>query len=335
MAWYNDWGYRKKITITGQSGAGTDYQTKLLIGATSSASGENFDLAGHSADFPAAKGDGGDLVFTSADGTTVLDFWVESVSGSGDTSLATVWIEVKDSLETNKDIYCYYGKVSATNLSNGIDTFIVFDDFDGASLDSGIWSTYQIDSSSQTSSILTTSATNKDPNKIIMDVDGTGPSGNNVCLRTLMRATVGVNADQRSGVSIKTGATGEGYNFVMHDYSAFGDGGKFLDDGIVWGTNRIVGFAKNTWYIFEIYHDGTNVKARRSGDDTWHSWTISSRAGYPALNNGGYLERSDCDWEWALARKCIATEPSYASADSEEVIVSSRTSFPMFTFFRI
>ena len=31
MGWLTDWQYRKKIDITGQTGAGTDYQVKLSV----------------------------------------------------------------------------------------------------------------------------------------------------------------------------------------------------------------------------------------------------------------------------------------------------------------
>lgn len=129
--WLTGWTYRKKITITGQSGAGTNYQTKLLVGATS---GGNFHVEGHSAIFP-SENNSGDLRFTDNDGSTLLDFWVESVSGT----VATIWVEVADSLESNVDIYCYYGNASATNVSNGTNTFLFFDDFNGSSFNSNKW----------------------------------------------------------------------------------------------------------------------------------------------------------------------------------------------------
>jgi hypothetical protein len=118
--------YRKKITISGSAGAGTNFQVKLLIGETSGATGEDFDLNGHSLTFPSA-GVSGDLRFTASDGTTPLPFWVESVSGTTPNRLVTVRVKVADSLETNKDIYCYYGRASAPNVCDGNRTFLFFD----------------------------------------------------------------------------------------------------------------------------------------------------------------------------------------------------------------
>lgn len=140
--WFDSsWLYRKQITITGGSGAGTGYQVRLLIGETSGATGEDFDLEGNSANFPAAEDDGGDLRFTDDDETTELDFWVEDVTGSGDNELAYVWVEVADDLGSDQDIYVYYGNAGASNASDGPATFELFDDFDDASIDGSIWET--------------------------------------------------------------------------------------------------------------------------------------------------------------------------------------------------
>ena len=141
MSWLNlDWTYRKLITITGQTGAGTSYQVPILIENTEqSGSSANLDLEGNSANFPSAKDDGGDLRFTSDDGTTLLDFWVQEVTGG----VAKIWVEVADSLESNVNIYVYYGNSESglANGSSGEDTFNFFDDFTGAVLDGTKWDT--------------------------------------------------------------------------------------------------------------------------------------------------------------------------------------------------
>ena len=67
-AWLTGYNYRKQINLTGQTGAGTNYQVKLLIGESSGAAGEDFDLASHCTDFP------NDFKFTDNDETTQLDY---------------------------------------------------------------------------------------------------------------------------------------------------------------------------------------------------------------------------------------------------------------------
>lgn len=121
--WLTGWQYRKKITINGSSGAGTNYQVLLKVGESSGAAGADFHVNGHSAIFPSAN-NSGDLRFTASDGTTLLDFWVEKVEGTTPNRVAHCWVKVSADLGTNQDIYCYYGNVSATNVSSDTNTFI-------------------------------------------------------------------------------------------------------------------------------------------------------------------------------------------------------------------
>jgi len=87
---------------------------KVLINASVS-------LAGH------ARTDFGDVRFTADDGVTLLDYWVEE---QVDGDYAIFWVEVTDDLSfVDVTIYCYYGKIDATSVSDGEATFSFFDDF--------------------------------------------------------------------------------------------------------------------------------------------------------------------------------------------------------------
>jgi hypothetical protein len=141
MPWLTGWRYRKKITIQGSSGAGTNYQVLLKIGASSEATGAHFHLEGLSSNFPSGKNQGGDLRFTSSDGITPLDFWVENVVGTSSNAVVYVWVKVLEDLGSNRDIYCYFGNEGATNASDGNNTFLFFDDFEGTSIDTTKWDT--------------------------------------------------------------------------------------------------------------------------------------------------------------------------------------------------
>jgi len=138
-SWLSGWAYRKKITIAGSAGAGTNYQVLLKIGESSEATGADFNLEGLSAKFPSGKNDGGDLRFTASNGVTLQDFWVEGVSGTSLNRVAYVWVKVSADLGTNQDIYCYFGNPNATNVSNGDNTFIFFDDFEDGVINTSKW----------------------------------------------------------------------------------------------------------------------------------------------------------------------------------------------------
>ena len=93
-------------------------------GATASVNYNNFKINKGTITKPLS----GDLRFTDNGGIALLDFWVEKVEGTSPNRVAHIWVEVKDDLGSNVDIYCYYGNSNATNVSSGANTFIFFDD---------------------------------------------------------------------------------------------------------------------------------------------------------------------------------------------------------------
>jgi hypothetical protein len=121
MAWLTGWRYRKSITVSRASGAVTNYQLKLLLGESSGATGESVDCGGK------CLSTFNDIRFTTSDGTTLLDYWIESLSGTTPNQLATIWIEF-DSIGTSDTIfYMYYGSAGASSVSNGTNTFLYYD----------------------------------------------------------------------------------------------------------------------------------------------------------------------------------------------------------------
>ena len=123
-AWLSGYSYRKLITITGQSGAGTGYQVFLKVGESSGSSGADFHIESHAENFP------NDIRFTDNDETTELAYWLEKTEGSSPNRVAYFWVKVNDNLDSNQDIYIYYGNSSAGSASDGEATFIFFDDFE-------------------------------------------------------------------------------------------------------------------------------------------------------------------------------------------------------------
>jgi hypothetical protein len=117
VGWLSGYSNRKKITLTGgSSGAQTDYQIKLDV---------TYD-ADMQVDFD-------DLRFTKADGTTLLDAWLESKT---DSTSAVVWVKTDTPANTvEADIYMYYGNSGAASDWDIAATFIFGDDFEDGTLD--------------------------------------------------------------------------------------------------------------------------------------------------------------------------------------------------------
>ena len=124
MAWLADYGYRKSITLSRASGAVTNYQMKLLVGESSGATGETVDCGGK------CLSSFNDLRFTTSDGTTILDYWIESISGTTPNQLATIWVEFDSIGTSDTTFYMYYGNNDAVSVSNITNTFIIGDDFE-------------------------------------------------------------------------------------------------------------------------------------------------------------------------------------------------------------
>ena len=131
--WLSGWTYRKSITMSRASGAVADYQMKLLVGESAGATGADVDCGGH------CQADFDDLRFTTSDGTTLLSYWIESVSGTTPNQLATVWVEFNFIGTSATTFYVYYGNASAAAYSNIEDTFIFGDDFEDGSIDTARW----------------------------------------------------------------------------------------------------------------------------------------------------------------------------------------------------
>ena len=130
--WFTGWKYRKAIPASRASGAVSNYQMKLVINRSAGT-----DAAGTIYVGDRCASDYSDIRFTSTNGCTLLDYWIESNSST----TATVWIEL-DSVPTSSVNYYFYCGATASSLSSGANTFIVFDDFErGANGDTvgGIW----------------------------------------------------------------------------------------------------------------------------------------------------------------------------------------------------
>jgi len=127
----SNWLFRKSHILNGVSGAGCDYQIPITAHYGSGTdSGQDVYLNSH------AKTDFSDVRFISSDGTSFLDYWCESVIVG---TKAEFWVEISENLDYNQTIYIDYGNSAAESTSDGDATFIFFDDFSGATLDTEKW----------------------------------------------------------------------------------------------------------------------------------------------------------------------------------------------------
>lgn len=122
--WLDPWQYRKTVKLKRASGAVYSYPMKLLVGESSGAVGEQVDLNAK------CKTDFSDLRFTGADGVTLLNYWIESISGVSPNQLATIWINFPFIDTADTTFYMYYGNAAASAVSSGVNTFDKFENFE-------------------------------------------------------------------------------------------------------------------------------------------------------------------------------------------------------------
>jgi hypothetical protein len=305
------WKWRKRITISGSTGAGTNYQVLLKVGESSGATGYNFHLEGLSAKFPSRKNDGGDLRFADATGLTLLDFWVESVTGTSPNRVAYVWIKVSADLGTNQNIYCYFGNSNATNASNGDNTFLFFDDFDTSTLDPNKWKTYGSPSVSIANSQLTFYSTS---------------NYSSICSKTSYANNTAMRWYSIFG-NTTLGYYGQGYG---------------TDSGTAWSYNIAFEVHWETDPKIEAYpdrvytgYDTTNrpfriyeIKRDSAGNATYHindsqvyaDTDLANTTNYDFGTRHWYADGSANShvFDWVIVRKYVSPEPAFSSAGSLE-----------------
>jgi len=307
MAWLTGWTYRKAIVIAHtDDGAQTNYQLKLLVGESSGASGEQVDCGGH------VVSDFDDLRFTTSDGSTLCDYWIESITGSSPNQLATVWIEVPSIAAHPNDttIYMYYGGTE-TAVSNGANTFPFFDDFnraDSSDVGNG-WTEY--------TNIFSISS-------------------------NTLQGTASSDAPAYPGNSVYKGYTWSGKKMLEARYKSSSvvsyyvmfDGQVTATTILAWslgtsskawylgpsGWNQSDSISGSTYYILGIMWDdsaGTgnyyiNRAAKATGISPL-SISASERVAFRVYNTGPTVNA-----DWVLIREYTANEPTWSSFGSEE-----------------
>ena len=295
MGWLSGYSYRKKVTISGSSGAGTNYQVKLSIG---SSSGGDFHLEGHCEDFP------NDIRFTDDDGTTLLDYWIEDPSEDP----ITVWVKVQDNLDSDVDIYVYYGKSGDSSASDGEATFPdFFDDFEGTSLDSDKWD-INLGTPSVNNSILDLTSDDR------ITTDNAIFTTNRALRARLKIAALSDKDCVWGGVTAYANWDNVA---VFRTYEDSQEGGTWTSKNDVDEKQTAWDYVTGTYKTYDIIRNGTTSVIFKEDEVTQatHSNQVPDASQKVLL----FTATSDeLNVDWILIRKYTSPEPSFSSAGSEE-----------------
>ncbi len=282
-SWLTNYSKRKPITVTSSSVL-TNYQIKVVVAYDS-------DMQ---ADFD-------DIRFTSSDGTTELSYWLESKT---DSSTATFWVKAPSLTNGSTTIYMYYGNASAASASSGSNTFDLFDDFSGTSLNTSIWSTYNVNLSFSSGIITIASATpNTGPGYIASNVSWPV----NYSARVKMKG-VSINTESITGFYNSTNNAGPAFTFI---------GNQNLITFRTQGVNRGgVGPDKTNFHVYEIKRNGT-TNSYGDYENGTNIVTGTYDAGSFNFIIAPWVYSNTMYADWVTIRKYIASEPT-TSLGTEE-----------------
>lgn len=119
MSFLSGWGRRKSKIINGSTaGAQTNFQMQLTVYKSAGVDTNTQVYLSTN-----VRDDFGDVRFTDTDGTTLLDYWIESITSGVS---AVIWIEIPSipASPNTTNIYIYYDNASQTTTSSGANTFI-------------------------------------------------------------------------------------------------------------------------------------------------------------------------------------------------------------------
>ena len=279
------------------SSAQTNYPVMLTISNTTGiSSGSTIYTNGQS------QPDWSDLYFNTTSGAN-LSYWIETDTMNA--TSATVWVQIPSiaasstTTQYNANFGYYTGGVST---ENGMNTFKLFDDFNGASVNSSQWIT-SAGSPTVSSGILSL------PNNA--EVNSINTFTGNVSVRQYAKefsAATNFNIYGFSNVAITNTAAGLYYN---NQWIARNGGSD---------SSSVHTFTKDTWNITEIAWLPSNVSFYSDGK---YSTSITTNVPTVAINatlmsSTGGVGAVD----WVLVRPYVYPEPQISNNATSSIIAS-------------
>ena len=303
--WLDGWQVRKLHTIEGSLGAGTDYQIRIIVHY-----GSGIDTDENIFCTSFCNDDFSDIRFTDDDGITELDYWMEQSYVSDN---ATFWVEVRDNLDTSQIIFVYYNNTAAVSSSNGTNTFLLFDDFEGVA-----------DSEPSTDLWYVKSGLNGirlDGNShLILDDEVDADDRGSIYTREVYGSC---NLSILSKTWCSSGTVrnmnwGAFSNYTVSDvvtYSAnsWTDGLRFstVNNGILTSTDGYVD-NMNAWHLYDLkWFPGDAYLFQDDNEKFHHTTNIPDSLCNVSLGEGTSGGGAYALVDWVVLRNCIASEPSH------------------------
>jgi len=281
--WYStNWQYRCPIYVKNYNAqALTHYQTRISIDTRTLIANSQM------------REDCNDMRFTSADGTTLLNHWIESGRNTSDT---VVWVKIP-SLVASGDtkIYMYYGNPSAANTSNAANTFYLYEDFEGTDT----W-TFATDANADFTHAINTTPVHSPTHshRIYFKKDNTPQNKYGQISKTITLPDTGQ------------------LRIIFNYYSTNTQGTGYVNKSVFLGSTQL--WSEDTYTNRNAWHENevTVTPATTSINLILRLFNFASNPSSMSWNIG-------CYWDDIIVRKYAATEPLISFGTPEGMYVSS------------
>jgi len=325
----------------------SDYQVPLLVGESSGASGYDFHCSGN------VQSDFSDIRFTQSDGTTLLNYWIESISGATPNGLAKIWVKFNSVSSPSSSFYVYYGKSGASSLSSITGTMIKGDDGSTGNF---------TEATSGSATISHASGQYKMTEDSVDDAFAAGTILSDFYFMAQIYAQPGNSTDANSTSNLRLsdsstvsgtiGASGtvSGYRrVIVNRYADYGTSANKVFLAYLDTSDTLRYWDGSTWQLTATYFDigAINVIERLYSDNTWfyidvlnastENTIITNTAVVPvasvkSFSSGKCLIFAEpftdvqfitINTDNFMVRKYIYSEPYFGSASSQETVPAS------------
>jgi hypothetical protein len=286
----NQFTRRKDIKITtGGTSTPTNYQVKVTIAYE-----------------PEMQASFQDIRFNTKAGT-YIDYWIESFTVS---TTATVWLELPNAITDpgSDTIWMYYGNPSASSASNGDNTFLFFDGFEGTSINTSKW-TPTGGGITVAASVVTLAASST--NSLNSLLSSPFVTQENTILRAYIKTEY--YASSRGEQTFGTMDDITGYNVRCNYNHRYADWVNMYINANQDGTYKngaIAGWSASVWHIHELFRHG-QADWRVDGANLVTVSTYYPTTDIPIYIRSNYYSAPlSIYMDWTLVRKYISSEPT-------------------------
>lgn len=320
--WNSTWPYKQNITITSPS-AKTDWQVEIEINTTPLYEAGKLNITCN------------DLRFLNGSDNTELDFWTENCTTNDNTTNSIIWVEVD---EINTTIYMYYGNPNIGSESDGNATFLIFDDFESGSIDTGMWfkqrdnqAGWKINCTqpiSGTCSLWPDTSTDTDYSLLIANTGIAGATG--ICSRVLTEG-IGSAGQGRPKITIameKQSGTTDNKGYVFEWFSDDVRTSELQPARVTVVENTSIGFttANDIIYTIELCrlnNETLNTSFYNNTESvTLNGTEINQTFDYTGVGINNWGINLDALFDNFFTYKWDGEDITYSFGDEEELIIS-------------